>query len=62
MSQFAGYRRVANYGWLRKISQAEYESDESWEYADCDEHDLFIIAHNVASNEYAWVEGSASDA
>ena len=61
-SIFAGYRQIPHYGWLRKISQSEYESDDGWEYYDCDEKDLLIIAYHRGNKEFAWVEGGEDNA
>lgn len=53
--QFAGYRRMLNYGWIPKITWEEYVSNDAWEYFDCDEEDLTIVACNTETGSFAWV-------
>lgn len=53
--EFAGFRRIANYGWIRAIGEQEFLEDVDWDYYDSDEEDGCIIAFNLVTKEFAWI-------
>ena len=59
--QFAGYRRVLNYGWIPQLSFDDYEQDDAWEYYDFDVNDMIMVAYNRDTDSFAWVKGVDTD-